>query len=157
MRMCVRLAMHVYVSDSGFAHVSQGLDGGDSWGRKKVDKVGKFGGRHVTSTIRMFVDARGIDPPRLGITVCHLHHTHTHTHTHTHSLLIITYTYTHTNTNTHTHTHTHTHTQPPSYHACVCMHIFIRIHASIHPSTDTHSQEKINLTFSHTHINNHGH
>jgi len=45
------------------------VDGGDSWGRKKADKVGKFGARHVTSTIRLFVDSRGIDMPRLGITV----------------------------------------------------------------------------------------
>jgi len=48
---------------------SKNVDGGDPWGRTKDAKKGSFGRHHVTSTIRMFVDARGIDPPRLGITV----------------------------------------------------------------------------------------
>ncbi len=48
---------------------SKNVDGGDPWGRTKAAKVPFFGRHHVTSTIRMFVDARGIDPPRLGITV----------------------------------------------------------------------------------------
>jgi hypothetical protein len=48
---------------------SKNVDGGDPWGRTKASKKGLFGRHHVTSTIRMFVDSRGIDPPRLGITI----------------------------------------------------------------------------------------
>jgi len=48
---------------------SKNIDGGDPWGRTKADKKELFGRHHITSTTRMFVDARGIDPPRLGITM----------------------------------------------------------------------------------------
>lgn len=48
---------------------SKNVDGGDPWGRTRADKKPFFGRHHVTSTIKMFVDARGIDPPRLGITI----------------------------------------------------------------------------------------
>ena len=48
---------------------AQALDGGDPWGRTRESKAGAFGRHHVTSTIRLFVDARGRDRPRLGITV----------------------------------------------------------------------------------------
>jgi hypothetical protein len=48
---------------------SKNVDGGDPWGRTKASKKGLFARNHITSTTRMFVDARGIDPPRLGITI----------------------------------------------------------------------------------------
>ena len=48
---------------------NKGVDGGDPWGRKKIEKKDHFGRHHITSTTRMFTDARGVDPPRLGITI----------------------------------------------------------------------------------------
>jgi len=48
---------------------TRGKDGGDPWGRSREAKKGHFGGHHITSTCTMFTDARGIDPPRLGITI----------------------------------------------------------------------------------------
>ena len=48
---------------------SKNVDGGDPWGRTKASKKGLFARNHITSTTRMYVDARGIDPPRLGITI----------------------------------------------------------------------------------------
>mmetsp|Transcript_47966 Transcript_47966/g.150484 ORF Transcript_47966/g.150484 Transcript_47966/m.150484 type:complete len:147 (-) Transcript_47966:34-474(-) len=47
----------------------QQRDGGDPWGRTRTEKKGRFGEHHIISTVRLFQDARGIDPPRLGITV----------------------------------------------------------------------------------------
>lgn len=48
---------------------SKNVDGGDPWGRTRAAKVPFFGRHHVTSTIRMFRDARGFDKDRLGITI----------------------------------------------------------------------------------------
>jgi len=48
---------------------SKNVDGGDPWGRTKASKKSLFGRHHITSTTRMFWDARGVDPPRLGITI----------------------------------------------------------------------------------------
>jgi len=48
---------------------SRNVDGGDPWGRTRAEKVPLFGRHHVTSTIRMFRDARGFDKDRLGITI----------------------------------------------------------------------------------------
>jgi len=41
----------------------------DPWGRRRDDKMRHFGRFHICSTSRMFVDARGRDKPRLGITI----------------------------------------------------------------------------------------
>lgn len=48
---------------------TKGKDGGDPWGRTRGTKKGHFAAHHITSTCTLFTDARGIDPPRLGITV----------------------------------------------------------------------------------------
>lgn len=39
----------------------------DQWGTTRAQKDAHFGKHHVTTSSRMFVDYRGIDPPRLGI------------------------------------------------------------------------------------------
>eukprot|EP00295_Goniomonas_pacifica_P047391 CAMPEP_0175907488 /NCGR_PEP_ID=MMETSP0108-20121206/6091_1 /TAXON_ID=195067 ORGANISM="Goniomonas pacifica, Strain CCMP1869" /NCGR_SAMPLE_ID=MMETSP0108 /ASSEMBLY_ACC=CAM_ASM_000204 /LENGTH=292 /DNA_ID=CAMNT_0017229479 /DNA_START=11 /DNA_END=889 /DNA_ORIENTATION=+ len=40
----------------------------DQWGQTRGDKEGTFGEHHIRTATRMFVDYRGQDPPRLGIT-----------------------------------------------------------------------------------------
>ena len=47
----------------------KGVDGGDPWGRRKTDKLGHFARHHITSSCVVFNDSRGIDPPRLAITI----------------------------------------------------------------------------------------
>jgi len=48
---------------------TKGKDGGDPWGRTKGTKKGHFAAHHITSTCKLFTDARGIDAPRMGITI----------------------------------------------------------------------------------------
>jgi len=48
---------------------AKGVDGGDPWGRKAVEKKDHFGRHHITSTTVLFRDARGFDKDRLGITI----------------------------------------------------------------------------------------